>query len=692
MAYFEKGQLISPKVDGFLVGLVSSILLLPLLFLGSCSDDDEIERMPWENTVSYFVSSRLEDGNANMPSGGVVTSQYPDSPFGNDIDKLVDGNVNTDFIIQQSHFYVLWHGNRKVAVDSYTLTSANDTEESDPKSWSLFGSNDNMEWTLLDEQAEVFFSTRQETRTFEFTNETAYKYYKLNVTANGSGKSTHIAEWTMHSSVESPNPLSPYTVEVKGNNVNMPCAGSITSEFSDFPEGRDVGKLVDDNAGTIFATGHDRFYILWKGKYAKNINTYSLVSSGSNPENDPQAWTLYGSIDGEEWIILDKQEKQVFVNRQEKHTYRFTNEMQFSYYKLNIESNNGGAETWLAEWAMGTIPTSIDDLMKFVNSYNDVPETPMGWHFGHEGYALPATTKEGLDWLADATMEPKIPEGIENCTMKEFTVSTLYPSGEPTPADVNQHAIGNCAMLAVFASWAYSYPNFIKNIIHTNNDNTYSVEMFDPMGEPIMVNMSNKFFTDANGDILGVTGKSELTWATVLEKAMMKYNNIYPLVGDDYGGVLPHMAVPLFAGTGDSFDFEHGALTGEQMERVAQVCLNQGKIVYAEFDESGWDIDGLNSVAAHGFSVMLPATPGVLFCLRNPWGFNTTYPDGYGATDRDGLMNVYNNMSSHVRMRVLEPGKAAQYGSGVFEPYRPAPLTRSTFKIRLAPWLLNPGR
>ncbi len=70
------------------------------------------------------------------------------------------------------------------AITHYSLISAEDVPERDPKDWQLQGSEDGATWVTLDEQHDQTFTARNETRTFELINQTAYPYYRLNVTAN----------------------------------------------------------------------------------------------------------------------------------------------------------------------------------------------------------------------------------------------------------------------------------------------------------------------------------------------------------------------------------------------------------------------------------------------------------------------------------------------------------------------------
>ena len=59
----------------------------------------------------------------------------------------------------------------------YSLTSANDAPERDPKDFTLQGSSDGTTWTDLDTQSNIDFAARFATRTFEVATPGTYTYY-----------------------------------------------------------------------------------------------------------------------------------------------------------------------------------------------------------------------------------------------------------------------------------------------------------------------------------------------------------------------------------------------------------------------------------------------------------------------------------------------------------------------------------
>lgn len=52
--------------------------------------------------------------------------------------------------------------------------------------------------------------------------------------------------------------------------------------------------------------------------------------------------------------------------------------------------------------------------------------------------------------------------------------------------------------------------------------------MYDPKGKQISVGVGGDYFIGNSGDLGALGGRNkEVTWATILEKAMIKWNQIY---------------------------------------------------------------------------------------------------------------------------------------------------------------------
>lgn len=68
-------------------------------------------------------------------------------------------------------------------INKYKITSRNNVNIFYPTAWTLYGSNNGSDWDSLDSRSGQTF-TQAETKTYDgLANTTAYRYYKLNVTA-----------------------------------------------------------------------------------------------------------------------------------------------------------------------------------------------------------------------------------------------------------------------------------------------------------------------------------------------------------------------------------------------------------------------------------------------------------------------------------------------------------------------------
>ena len=447
-------------------------------------------------------------------------------------------------------------------------------------------------------------------------------------------------------------------------NPVMGGSGVLISEIREVVPGHGVCMLADGNHNTYYTATKPSFSLTWSGDKSSTVTEYILVAS-PNPDTFPSDWQLLGSDDGTIWITLDVQKGQK-LKQGESGSYHFPNANPYKYYRLQFISTDQSGTKEIAEWQLGsTKVTSIEDLMPLSSGSSHSDMTPMGNHY--EGKHV--TTSEDRAWLLDPNNEPNLLGSAPNLRWNSVKVDNVYPFGTPLPADVNQHAIGDCSALAVFAALAYAYPDFIKSIIRDNKDHTYLVKMYDPQGAPIEVSVSDKFLTNSNGDIQAATGKnSQVSWATILEKAVMKFNAVYG-VNPDIGGIGSEHVAPLFTGDGDSFAFAPGVLTPLQMQRVVDVCLRKGLIVVGGFNRGDVPVGKYRTVTGHAYTFSRPTDSRYLFDMRNPWGTSPGSPDG----KEDGVVPIPDNpdIISMIDLRIMNPGAAKGYHRKALTPYLP---------------------
>jgi hypothetical protein len=127
------------------------------------------------------------------------TSQYENTSNGNENSpKLIDNNINTKFLLFNfSTEWAMLEFATPQTSGAYTMTSANDAPDRDPKDWTIEGSNNGMDWTVLDKRVDQNFGSRFLTVKYTFSNQGAYKFYRLYVTATHGSSLWQQAEWRL---------------------------------------------------------------------------------------------------------------------------------------------------------------------------------------------------------------------------------------------------------------------------------------------------------------------------------------------------------------------------------------------------------------------------------------------------------------------------------------------------------------
>jgi alpha-L-fucosidase 2 len=120
-----------------------------------------------------------------------------------------DGDPNTKWCVEHKAKPVTWElrlpAGKGIALKAYTLTSASDVPNRDPRTWTLEGSNDGKTWTLLDQREnEAPFPARLQSRSFRVKNDTKYLVYRLTFSAVNGGSRLQLAEIDLGRTVPKP--------------------------------------------------------------------------------------------------------------------------------------------------------------------------------------------------------------------------------------------------------------------------------------------------------------------------------------------------------------------------------------------------------------------------------------------------------------------------------------------------------
>jgi hypothetical protein len=113
--------------------------------------------------------------------------------------KVIDGDDHTKFLAElQGRLWIKFELNTPAVSGVYTLTSANDAPERDPRAWTYEGSNDGQTWVELDRRSNFFFEERYQTKVFSCPNTVAYKFYRIDITELRDGGLFQLAEWSIN--------------------------------------------------------------------------------------------------------------------------------------------------------------------------------------------------------------------------------------------------------------------------------------------------------------------------------------------------------------------------------------------------------------------------------------------------------------------------------------------------------------
>jgi hypothetical protein len=133
---------------------------------------------------------------ADRATGGTLTASGENAP-NEGRDKLVDDTSLTKWLTFQNTATLEYTLPAATAVKQYTLTSADDAPERDPRGWTLQGSTNGTTWVTLDTRTGLDFSDRRQTRAFVIADSAAYSRYRLQISANHGGAATQLAEWEL---------------------------------------------------------------------------------------------------------------------------------------------------------------------------------------------------------------------------------------------------------------------------------------------------------------------------------------------------------------------------------------------------------------------------------------------------------------------------------------------------------------
>lgn len=326
----------------------------------TAANSDEVRIGEWQIYGKYL---NVYDATSN--AGGSINAQWPGNYELNDagsiktderIAKLID-NKDTKYCVNgRISFWATYQSKRPMRLKAYSLMSANDNADRDPKKWSLSGSTNGTTWTVIDERDNQAFPYYNSTLYYPVVTDERYSYFKLAVAENQGVKTIQLSEWQLFGE------FNEYAEDITEN------GGTLTSS-RDAADGTTLAALIDNDEANKYYVDitntqwkeNGGLWFAYESPVAVHPTSYSLTSSNDNPNNDPKSWTLQASNDDVNWTDIDARENIEFESRCERKVFEFSGAAAYKYFRLHITERKSTAKGFqLAEWELfGTPSTGI---------------------------------------------------------------------------------------------------------------------------------------------------------------------------------------------------------------------------------------------------------------------------------------------------------------------------------------------
>jgi hypothetical protein len=147
-------------------------------------------------TSASFRAARITSPMANLAFGGTTLASTNTGSQVGGSDDAFNGDPGSKwygFSAPTGWLQYDFGANNAQVVKRYTINSA-DVSSRDPKSWTFLGSQDGSTWTTLDTQNNQSFTIPMWQNTYNIGNTTAYRYYRINITANNGATGVAIGD------------------------------------------------------------------------------------------------------------------------------------------------------------------------------------------------------------------------------------------------------------------------------------------------------------------------------------------------------------------------------------------------------------------------------------------------------------------------------------------------------------------
>jgi hypothetical protein len=253
-----------------------------------------------------FYGALLASPMANLAFGGATTASANGGSAGEGSDKAFDGNAGSKWFNNNTGatgwIQYDFGANNEQLVKRYTVSSANDVPARDPKDWQFQGSQDGATWTTLDTQSGQTFANRYQQNVYPIGNTTAYRYYRLNITANGGEAGVQLSELGLWGDTGRTIPDGRYTLADRLCNKVIGLVNGGTADGTDADQWSWNGGTDQKWDVAYLGNGQYKLTGVASGKLLEisgaSRNNGGVVQIWPSNNNNCQKWNIRPSADG----------------------------------------------------------------------------------------------------------------------------------------------------------------------------------------------------------------------------------------------------------------------------------------------------------------------------------------------------------------------------------------------------------
>ena len=191
---------IAGVVAGGLVplGVASSASAAPTDFTTSFEAAETVR--PFANRVELDGTDPVQQNVRGAAGGSILSSVLNVTASGQNAPNeaaiyAADGDANTKWLVFANAGWLQYGLSAATSITKYTITTADDAPERDPKNWRVLGSNNGTDWTTVDTQTDQNWTDaqRKNTKTYSIPATAPFSIYRLDISANHSNNIIQIS-------------------------------------------------------------------------------------------------------------------------------------------------------------------------------------------------------------------------------------------------------------------------------------------------------------------------------------------------------------------------------------------------------------------------------------------------------------------------------------------------------------------